>query len=188
MRSVIVPTDPSRDLRAGVCAINLAHPLRREASMGVTFPNESPAYRAARDKLLQREVALRREMEDVAAAIRALPPGGAVPEDYEFDHMDAKGNPAKVRLSELFRPGTDTLIIYHYMFPRHRSDQRRGRAVGRSRSYRWRKGHARLARLCSTTGTERYPTSRGWERTSRPWPKHRSSGWRPSPRIAAGAI
>ena len=31
--------------------------------MGVTFPNESPAYRAARNKLLQREVALRREME-----------------------------------------------------------------------------------------------------------------------------
>ena len=98
--------------------------------MGVTFPNESPAYRAARNKLLQREVALRREMEAVAAEIRALPPGGAVPEDYEFDHLDAKGAPAKVRLSELFRPGTDTLIIYHYMFPRHRSDQRRGPSSG----------------------------------------------------------
>ena len=85
--------------------------------MGVTFPNESPAYRAARDKLLQREIALRREMEAVAAEIRALPPGGAVPEDYEFDHVDAKGAPAKVRLSELFRSGTDTLILYHYMFP-----------------------------------------------------------------------
>ena len=34
--------------------------------MGVTFPNESPEYRAARDKLLQREVSLRREMEAVA--------------------------------------------------------------------------------------------------------------------------
>ena len=98
--------------------------------MGVTFPNESPAYRAARNQLLQREVALRREMEAVAAAIRALPPGGPVPEDYEFDHMDAKGAPAKVRLSELFRPGTDTLIIYHYMFPRHRSDERRGPSSG----------------------------------------------------------
>ena len=52
--------------------------------MGVTFPNESPAYRAARDKLLQREIAFRREMEAVAAEIRALPPGGAAPEDYEF--------------------------------------------------------------------------------------------------------
>ena len=83
--------------------------------MGVTFPNESPEYRAARNKLLQREVALRREMEAVAAEIRALPRGGSVPEDYEFDHIDAKGAPAKVRLSELFRPGTDTLIVYHYM-------------------------------------------------------------------------
>jgi predicted dithiol-disulfide oxidoreductase (DUF899 family) len=35
--------------------------------MGVTFPNESPAYRNARNQLLQREVALRREMEAVAA-------------------------------------------------------------------------------------------------------------------------
>ena len=135
-------------------------------SMGVTFLNESPEYRAARNQLLQREVALRREMEAVAAEIRALPPGGAVPEDYEFDHMDAKGAPAKVRLSELFRPGTDTLIIYHYMFPRHRSDKRR--AVGRQRSYHWRKGRAHPARHCSITGRERYHTSRGWERTSRP--------------------
>ena len=59
--------------------------------MGATFPNESPAYRAARNQLLQREVALRREMEAVASEIRALPPGGAVPEDYEFDHIDATG-------------------------------------------------------------------------------------------------
>jgi predicted dithiol-disulfide oxidoreductase (DUF899 family) len=42
-----------------------------EAPMGVTFPNESPAYRNARNQLLQREVALRREMEAVAAEIRA---------------------------------------------------------------------------------------------------------------------
>jgi predicted dithiol-disulfide oxidoreductase (DUF899 family) len=60
--------------------------------MGVTFPNESPEYRAARNKLLQREAALRREMETVAAEIRALPPGGAVREDYEFDHIDARGD------------------------------------------------------------------------------------------------
>src|SRR3546814_2930105 len=97
-----------------------------EASRGVIFPNESPDYRGARNKLLQREVALRREMEAVAAGVRALPPGGPVPEDYEFDHIDANGEPAKVRLADLFQPGTDTLILYHYMFPRHRSDERRG--------------------------------------------------------------
>ncbi|MCZ4092512.1 DUF899 family protein [Sinorhizobium psoraleae] len=96
----------------------------------VSFPNETPEYRAARERLLQREVALRREMEAVAAEIRALPPGGAVPEDYEFDHIGADGVPAKIRLSELFRPGTNTLILYHYMFPRHRSDDRRGPSNG----------------------------------------------------------
>ena len=97
--------------------------------MGVSFPNENPEYRAARKKLLQREVALRREMEAVATEIRALPPGGAVPEDYEFDCI-VKGGAAKVRLSELFRPGTDTLILYHYMFPRHPSDKRQGPSGG----------------------------------------------------------
>jgi predicted dithiol-disulfide oxidoreductase (DUF899 family) len=98
--------------------------------MGVAFPNESREYRAARDRLLRREASLRRDMEAVAAEVRALPPGGAVPEDYEFDHIDAQGVPAKVRLSELFRPGTDTLILYHYMFPRHRSDRRPGPGGG----------------------------------------------------------
>lgn len=98
--------------------------------MGVTFPNESSDYRSARDRLLQREAALRREMEAVAAEVRALPPGGRVPEDYEFDHIDGTGAPGKVRLSELFRPGTETLILYHYMFPRHRSDARPGPRSG----------------------------------------------------------
>src|SRR5262245_14068427 len=101
-----------------------------ESSMSVIFPNESPDYRAARNKLLQREVALRREMEAVAAEIRALPPGGPVLDDYEFDHIDTKGASAKVRLSELFRPGTDALILYHYMFPRHRNDERPGPSSG----------------------------------------------------------
>ena len=55
-----------------------------------------------------------------------LPPGGAVPEDYEFDHIDAQERPAKVRLSQLFRPGTESLILYDYMFPRHSSDKRPG--------------------------------------------------------------
>jgi predicted dithiol-disulfide oxidoreductase (DUF899 family) len=98
--------------------------------MGVTFPNESSDYRAARNKLLEREMALRREMEALASDIRALPPGGAVLQDYEFDHIGGQGTPAKVRLSELFRAGTDTLILYHYMFPRHRGDTRPGPSSG----------------------------------------------------------
>jgi predicted dithiol-disulfide oxidoreductase (DUF899 family) len=49
-----------------------------------TFPGESPEYRTARDRLLEREIQLRREMEAVAAARRELPAGGVVPEDYVF--------------------------------------------------------------------------------------------------------
>jgi predicted dithiol-disulfide oxidoreductase (DUF899 family) len=42
--------------------------------MGITFPGESPTYRAARDRLLEREIDLRRATEAVAAATRELPP------------------------------------------------------------------------------------------------------------------
>jgi predicted dithiol-disulfide oxidoreductase (DUF899 family) len=38
--------------------------------MSMTFPGESAEYRAARDRLLAREAALRSEMEEVAAATR----------------------------------------------------------------------------------------------------------------------
>jgi predicted dithiol-disulfide oxidoreductase (DUF899 family) len=97
--------------------------------MSVTFPNEMPDYRSARAGLLEREVALRREMEAVATELRALPPGGEVPEDYLFDCIGADGAPSKMRISELFHRG-DTLMLYHYMFPRHAQDNRPGPTVG----------------------------------------------------------
>ena len=53
--------------------------------MSLTFPGESAEYRAARDRLLEQEIELRRAMEAVAAARRELPPGGVVPEDYVFE-------------------------------------------------------------------------------------------------------
>jgi len=98
--------------------------------VNVTFPNESPHYRLERRKLLVREAQLRREMSAIAEAVRSLPPGGEVPEDYEFDHIGADGKPAKIKLSELFRPGTNSLIAYHYMFPRHRTDLRAAPTLG----------------------------------------------------------
>jgi hypothetical protein len=49
--------------------------------MSIAFPGESPEYRAARDRLLEQEIELRRAMEAVAAARRELPLGGVVPED-----------------------------------------------------------------------------------------------------------
>src|SRR5918999_3176346 len=97
-----------------------------------TFPGESPEYRTARDALLEREIELRREMEAVAAARRELPPGGAVPEDYVFQGAGPDGEPADVRLSELFAPGRDSLVIYNFMFPRSSQDERPGPAGGRT--------------------------------------------------------
>jgi predicted dithiol-disulfide oxidoreductase (DUF899 family) len=97
-----------------------------------TFPGESEQYRAARDRLLEREIELRRTMEAVAAARRELPPGGLVPEEYAFQGIGAGGNPAEVRLSELFAPGRDSLVIYSFMFPRDPSDERPGPAGGRT--------------------------------------------------------
>ena len=92
--------------------------------MNIAFPGESAEYRAARNHLLQEEINLRRAMESVAAARRNLPPGGLIPEDYVFDALDANGNPAKIRLSELFSPGQDSLVIYNFMFPRQPHDVR----------------------------------------------------------------
>jgi len=90
----------------------------------ITFPNESAKYRTAREKLLGKEIELRRAMEAVAEARRALPPGGLVLQDYVFDGLDGEGGPAKVKLSELFAPGKDSLILYQMMFPRHPQETR----------------------------------------------------------------
>jgi predicted dithiol-disulfide oxidoreductase (DUF899 family) len=98
--------------------------------MGISFPNESAEYRAARNRLLDQEIALRRQMEALAAARRALPPGPEVREDYEFVGLGLDGRPAPVRLSELFRPGTDALVIYGYMFPRYPGDERQEATSG----------------------------------------------------------
>src|ERR687898_593572 len=98
--------------------------------MSTTFPGESAEYRAARDRLLEQEIELRRAMEAVAAARRELPPGGPIPEDYVFQRAGADGSPTDVRLSELFAPGKDSLVIYSFMFPRDVSDERPGPATG----------------------------------------------------------
>src|SRR3954470_13809457 len=98
--------------------------------MTIAFPGESAEYRAARDRLLEREVELRRAMEAVAAARRELPPGGVVPEDYVFQGAGADGNPTDVRLSELFTPGKDSLVVYSFMFPRDPADERPGPKTG----------------------------------------------------------
>jgi predicted dithiol-disulfide oxidoreductase (DUF899 family) len=105
-------------------------PRRSKSGVRVEFPGESVEYREARDRLLAREIDLRRATEEVAAARRALPSGGVVPEDYVFTGVGADGGPAEVRLPELFAPGKDSLLIYSFMFPRDPSDERPGPAGG----------------------------------------------------------
>ena len=100
--------------------------------MGLTFPGETAQYRAARDRLLDEEIELRRAMERVAETRRRLPPGGVVPDDYVFQSTDADGALAHVRLSELFASGKDSLITYSFMFPRHSEDHAPGPKTGRT--------------------------------------------------------
>jgi len=96
--------------------------------MSVNFPRESPEYRAARNRLLEQEIELRRMMETVARARRKLPPGGEIPQDYIFQELRPDGRRADVRMSELFAPGKDSLLIYTFMFPRYPDDERPGPA------------------------------------------------------------
>jgi predicted dithiol-disulfide oxidoreductase (DUF899 family) len=100
--------------------------------MRVAFPGESAEYRAARERLLGQEIELRRALEGVAAARRALPPGGAVTEDYVFRAQGATGAETDMRLSELFAPGKNSLVIYNFMFPRDEGDHRPGPTMGRT--------------------------------------------------------
>jgi predicted dithiol-disulfide oxidoreductase (DUF899 family) len=100
--------------------------------MSLTFPGESAEYRAARNRLLEGEIELRRATEALASARRELPAGGAVPEDYVFHGAGANGTPTEVRLSDLFAPGKDSLAIYSFMFPRDPGDERPGPAVGQT--------------------------------------------------------
>lgn len=85
----------------------------------IRFPGESESYRAARDRLLDAEIEMRRTIESVAAQRRSLPTGGQVPQDYVFEELvgeNGTGIKRKVRMSELFAPGKDTLILYSFMF------------------------------------------------------------------------
>ena len=90
------------------------------ASHSFRFPGESESYRSARNQLLEAEIDLRRQVEEVAALRRRLPLGGEVPEDYVFDEGSADLSDSQTRrqvpLSQLFRPGKDTLAIYSFMF------------------------------------------------------------------------
>lgn len=81
----------------------------------LTYPNESDEYRRARNALLADEMALRAQIEAVAARRRALPPGGEIPENYLFERIGENGMPEKVEMSRLFGRH-HTLILYSFMY------------------------------------------------------------------------
>jgi len=95
----------------------------------VHFPGESSEYRRARNELLEAEAELRRLNEQVAAQRRALPAGGLIREDYIFE---SAADGSKVRFSELFAPGKNSLVIYNMMFPRWSEDPRAGAPGGKT--------------------------------------------------------
>ena len=79
--------------------------------MPLSYPNETDAYRSARNDLLDAEIALRAQLEAVAAKRRALPPGGELSQDYAFTGQDGETR----TLSSLFGDKT-TLALYSYMY------------------------------------------------------------------------
>ena len=106
------------------------------------YPNESTEYRAARNALLNDEIALRAQIETVAAKRRALPPGGKVSEDNVFERIGKNATPEKVTMSELFGSHTRSFCTASCMDP--------------SANYR-----VRAARTCSMGSTAQQGTWAG---------------------------
>ncbi len=79
------------------------------------YPNESRAYRDARDALLNEEKALVDKVKAVAEKRRKLPLGGQLKEDYVFQWANDGKVGQRVKLSELFED-KPTLLLYSFMF------------------------------------------------------------------------
>ena len=79
------------------------------------YPNESQAYREAREALLKDEQELIDKTKAVAAKRRKLPPGGQLKEDYVFQWASDGKVGQRVKFSELFGDKT-TLLLYSWMF------------------------------------------------------------------------
>jgi len=79
------------------------------------YPNESRAYRDAREQLLKDEQELVAKVKSVADRRRQLPPGGELKEDYVFQWATDDKLGQRVKFSELFAD-KNTLLIYSFMF------------------------------------------------------------------------
>lgn len=81
----------------------------------IRYPNETRAYREARDSLLKDEQQLVERVKSVAEKRRHLPRGGRLKEDYVFQWANDGKVGKPVRFSELFGD-KNTLLIYSFMF------------------------------------------------------------------------
>ena len=79
------------------------------------YPNESKAYRDAREALLKEERELIDKVKAVAAKRRQLPDGGQLKEDYVFQWAIDDKVGQRVKFSELF-DGKNSLLLYSFMF------------------------------------------------------------------------
>lgn len=79
------------------------------------YPNESRAYRDARDELLKEEQDLVLKVKAVAAKRRLLPPGGELKQNYTFQWANEGRVGQPVKFSELFAD-KQSLLLYSFMF------------------------------------------------------------------------
>jgi predicted dithiol-disulfide oxidoreductase (DUF899 family) len=79
------------------------------------YPNESPDYRHARDRLLEEEKKLVEQTRLVAELRRKLPPGGRLKENYVFTWAVEGKVGRKVSFANLFGD-KETLLLYSFMY------------------------------------------------------------------------
>ncbi len=75
----------------------------------------SESYRQKREALRRAEIALKEQREQVAALRRELPDDTPLAQDYVFTEPDGDAT-RPVRLSELFEPDREALLVIHFMW------------------------------------------------------------------------
>ena len=98
--------------------------------MQMAYPEESAEYRAARDRCCARRWSCVARWRTWLARGASSRRAGGWPRTTSFQGAGADGSAADVRLSELFEPGRDSMLIYSFMFPRDSGDERPGPAAG----------------------------------------------------------
>src|SRR5689334_6190364 len=112
LRSLLGTPVPDR----AVAWANRATTCKEAMAMSeLRYPNESKAYRDARDALLKDEQELVDKVKSVAERRRNLPLGGQLQEDYVLQWANDGKVGQPVKFSELFED-KNTLLLYSFMF------------------------------------------------------------------------